>query len=215
MPGANGPEPDDLRSWQRFVSDNFEFRLGVAIGAVVAQAWSAGADDPTSIPSLEAWRETTGLPWFGFWARELLRWGTLDPFVAFALAQGLAGTRDRATARRPEFETWMESEYEDIEDEDWIDPQFFLRWERSLKSADKAPATAKSRRAKLTGTDGGRGVYSVHPICRDGAVHWIDASGFELATTAEETVSQRGSRDDYQLDAIDGHWKVRRVFRSA
>lgn len=215
LPDADVPAPNDLRDWQRFVVDNFEFRLGIAVGAVVAQAWSAGANDPTSIPSLEAWRETTGLPWFGFWARELLRWGTLDPFVAFALAQGLADTRDRAAARRPEFETWMESEYKVIEEEDLIDPQRLLRWERSLKSANKVPTTTKSRRAKLTGTDGGRRTYSVHPIRRDGAVHWIDASGFELATTAEETVSLRGSRDDYQLEAIDGHWEVRRVFRSA
>lgn len=215
FPGADGPDPDDLRAWQRFVADNFEFRLGVAVGAVVAQAWSAGADDPTSIPSLEAWRETTGLPWFGFWARELLRWGTLDPFVAFTLSQGLAGTRDRAAARRPEFEAWMESEFEDIEDEDWIDPQLFLKWERSMKSSSKAPANAKSRRATLTGTDGVRGTYSVHPIRRNGAVHWIDASGFELATTADEAVSPKGAQDDFQLDANDGHWKVRRVFRSA
>lgn len=86
------PEPQDLRVWQRFVSDNLDFRLGVGLGAVVAKSWSDGVEGALVIPSLDAWRETTGLPWFGFWARELLRWGTLEPFVAFSLAEGLVGT---------------------------------------------------------------------------------------------------------------------------
>lgn len=73
-PDAAAPEADDLRTWQRFVADNLEFRLGVAIGAVVAQAWSAGAADAFAVPSLADWKATTGLPWFGFWARELRRW---------------------------------------------------------------------------------------------------------------------------------------------
>ena len=51
------------------------------------------------MPTLETWRATTGLPWIGFWFRELLRWGTLDPLVAFALAQGLARTRDERVSR--------------------------------------------------------------------------------------------------------------------
>ena len=59
------------------------------------------------MPTLETWRATTGLPWIGFWFRELLRWGTLDPLVAFALAQGLARTRDEAALLRPEFEAWL------------------------------------------------------------------------------------------------------------
>ncbi|MGO8684252.1 MAG: DEAD/DEAH box helicase, partial [Thermoleophilia bacterium] len=87
-PDVAGPSAQDLRSWQRFVADNLEFRLGVAIGAVVAEAWAEGAGDGLTMPSLSAWKDTTGLTWIGFWARELLRWGTHDPFVAFCLAQG-------------------------------------------------------------------------------------------------------------------------------
>src|SRR3546814_8671710 len=93
-PESLDPDADALRGWQRFVADNLEFRLGVAIGAVVAQAWSDGAADAFAVPTLAEWKETTGMPWFGFWARELLRWGTHDPFVAFALSQGLAQTRE-------------------------------------------------------------------------------------------------------------------------
>ncbi len=155
-PDADSPEPNDLRAWQRFVADNIEFRLGVAVGAVVARAWSDGAADPFEIPSLARWRETTGLPWFGFWARELLRWGTLDPFVAFALAQGMARTRDEATARRPEFEAWLREEYEDLDADDMIDPQLFLEWQRSLPRHAGDRAALDPIQAELTGTASSR-----------------------------------------------------------
>ena len=131
-PGAERPEPRQLRSWQRFVSENIDFRLGVAVGALVANAWAEGADNTHAIPSLDTWRNTTKLPWFGFWIRELLRWGTLDPFVAFSLAHSLARSRSEATGRRHEFDKWLQDNYDDIETEDYIDPQMFLAWHNSL-----------------------------------------------------------------------------------
>lgn len=215
MPNTPSPNPVQLRAWQRFVSDNIEFRLGVAIGAVVAQAWSAGADDPLAVPSLEEWRQTTGLPWFGFWARELLRWGTLDPFVAFALSQGLAGTRSEAADRRPEFETWLETEYVEIEADDWIDPRYFLEWQRSLSVQTDAPSEVRRIEAELTGSDGRRGRYSVLPVERDGVVHWIDPSGFELAASAITDMASRPHRDDYELHNYGGRWGVRRAFHAS
>lgn len=200
-PDARMPEPDDLRAWQRFVADNLEFRLGVAIGAVVAQAWSAGAADPFAVPSLADWKATTGLPWFGFWARELLRWGTHDPFVAFALSQNLAQTRETAAARRQEFEEWLNEEYVDIEPEDLIDPQLFLSWQASLSRTEAAGAVQPADVAELTGTDGRRRTYEVIPILHDGYVRWLDAAGFELARTRvpnNRRVS-RSVRNDFQL----------------
>lgn len=214
-PNVPSPLPDELRAWQRFVSDNIEFRMGVAIGAVVAETWSAGANNPLAVPSLDEWRQTTGLPWIGFWARELLRWGTLDPFVAFMLAQGLAGTRVEAADRRPEFEAWMEAEYEDIEAEDWIDPRYFLRWQRNLEVRLEAPTRARRIDAELTGTDGRREQYSVLPVRRDGMTHWIDLSGFELAVSEDEQgMEQRAFRDDFLLKIREQRWQVQRSFRA-
>src|SRR3546814_2470506 len=112
-PESLDPDAVVVRGLQLCVADNLEFRLGVAIGAVVAQAWSDGAADAFAVPTLAEWKETTGMPWFGFWARELLRWGTHDPFVAFALSQGLAQTREAAAGRRKEFETWLDDEPEE------------------------------------------------------------------------------------------------------
>jgi hypothetical protein len=136
------------------------------------------------------------------------------PFVAFLLSQGLARTRDEAAMRRPEFESWMEDKYEDIQAEDLIDPQYFLKWERSLRVASKASTARRHPLAQLTGTDGSRGSYSVLPIPRSDKIHWIDASTFELATTATIDVDQSPCRDDFELQVTEWRWQVRRVFHS-
>jgi hypothetical protein len=216
VPGAHQPAAGDLRARQRFVSDNLEFRLGVAVGAVVAQRWSAGAGDPLTIPSLADWKSTTGLPWFGFWARELLRWGTLDPFVAFALAQGRAKTREEAEGLRRHFESWLEDELGAPESEDLIDPQHFLAWERSLPRRVRDQAEVSPDEARLTGTTGARPRYNVLPIPSDDEVIWIDAAGYELARSPDELglYSVRESANDYILDAA-GAPVVRRVFQKA
>lgn len=211
-PKRSSPKPEALRAWQRFVSENFEFRLGVVVGAVVAQAWSTGTSNQVDVPTLDKWKQTTGLPWFGFWAKELLRWGTLDPFVAFSLAQGLSGTRSDAAIQKKEFESWMDATYSEIEAEDWIDPQYYLEWQKSRLIPHEKPKKGKRRLAKLTGANGSKERYSVHPVIRSEAIHWIDASGFELATTAIESIDQKSFRDDFELKIHDGNWEVRATF---
>lgn len=212
-PGGEVPEAGTLRAHQRFVADNLEFRLGVAIGAVVAQKWTAGAGDPLAVPSLAEWRVTTGLPWFGFWARELLRWGTLDPFVAFALAQELAKTREDAEALRPAFEEWLGQEIDAPTSEDLIDPQQFLAWERSLPVRKRERVEAVPEEAELTGTTGTMKRYNVLPIASEDEVIWLDASGYELARSPDEfgLYDRSNLASDYVLDA-EGRATVRRVF---
>lgn len=212
-PNVAGPSPEDLRTWQRFVADNLEFRLGVAIGAVVADAWANGAKNVLTVPSLPTWKETTGLPWIGFWSRELLRWGTHDPLVAFCLAQGLAHTREAASARRREFDAWLDDEQDDPKSEDRIDPQLFLLWQTSLPRAEGAAGAAFEMRAALTGTTGARGSYAVIPVTRDDGTAWLDPAGFELAVTSPLAhVGTRDSRNDFELVTAGGEPTVRRLF---
>ena len=212
-PDAAVPDAADLRSRQRFVSDNLEFRLGVALGAVVAQKWTTGAGGPLAVPSLSEWKATTGLPWFGFWARELLRWGTLDPFVAFALAQGRAKTREEADGLRASFEEWLEGEVDDPDAEDLIDPQRFLAWEKGLPSRERERADPVPELAELTGTKGGRKLYHVLPVAGDQEVLWVDAAGYELARSVDEFELYDVSdiAHDYVLET-EGRATVRRVF---
>jgi hypothetical protein len=179
-PGAPPPAPDELRDWQRFVADNLEFRLGVAVGAAVAQAWGQNAAAGEA-PTLETWRETTRLPWFGFWIRELLKWGTLDPFVAFCLAQGLAMTRTEATSLRPSFDAWLASAGLQATAENLIDPRNFLAWQRILPRGREFAEGPRTSVAILTNSDGRRNTYDVLPVRRNDFVDWIDAGGYAVA----------------------------------
>lgn len=130
------------------------------------QAWGQNAG-ALETPTLDTWRATSGLPWVGFWFRELLRWGTLDPFVAFALAQGLARTREEADARRPAFEQWLAEEGLGRDAEMLIDPQRFIGWQKSLARPRDAADAVRISIAQLTGVDGRRASYDVRPIVRD------------------------------------------------
>jgi hypothetical protein len=178
------PDANELRAWQRFVADNLEFRLGVAVGAVSAQAWSQGAQSPLVVPSLASWKTMTGLPWFGFWAKELLRWGTLEPFVAFAMARGLAGTRELAMRMKDEFLAWLLKEVAHPDSEDYIDPQRYLSWQQTLSSSKVSARRRSALSVDLSGTDGRGGRYDVVPLVDlDGETVWIDASGFRLASS--------------------------------
>ena len=202
------------RVWQRFVSDNLDFRLGVGLGAVVARAWSDGVDGALIVPSLDAWRDTTGLPWFGFWARELLRWGTLEPFVAFALAEGLVGTRNEGMQLKQEFYTWLEEQNPDLDAEDRIDPQLFLEWRRSRAADPTDRIRRRSMNVQLDDTFGERGRYSVIPVVYDNVIHWFDAAGFSLAQSDAENSPFQGlvHRDDFQLRTDRDQPTVRRTF---
>jgi len=201
--GAVPPQPDQLRAWQRFVTENLEFRLGVAVGAAVAQVWGQNAA-ALATPTLDTWRATTGLPWIGFWFRELLRWGTLDPLVAFALAQGLAKTREEAVALRPEYGAWLSARGQAVDPEALVDPQNFLAWQRS-RAGDAAPVDAVlTSVAQLTGVDGHHGRYDVHPLVRDEGIDWIDAAGFAVARSpySQGLLTNRSARHDYELRTV-------------
>jgi hypothetical protein len=215
MPDEEGPEPQDLRAWQTFVSDNLDFRLGVAIGAVVARAWSEGTDNPLDTPTLETWKDVTGLPWFAFWAKELLRWGTLDPFVAFALSLGLARSRPEAVELRADYGDWLVEELDgDPGGEDQIDPRNLLKWSRARKAPEAAAARRTPMAVELSGTDGRAGRYSVIPVKSKSRIRWLDASGYRLAISPIPEDFPRGSRqsNDYDLVVKDGQASVVRVF---
>jgi hypothetical protein len=206
QPGALPPAPERLRAWQRFVADNLEFRLGVAVGAAVAQLWGENAGE-LEVPALETWRETTGLPWIGFWFRELLRWGTLDPFVAFALAQGLAKTREDAAGLRAQFDAWMARAGIPMTAELMIDPQQFLAWQRDRERVERPAADpVRSIVAVLTGVDGRRPTYDVRPVIAADGIEWIDPAGYAVARSpnSEEMVTRRPAGHDYRLDRAFG-----------
>jgi hypothetical protein len=101
----------------------------------------------------------------------------------------------------------------DIEPEDTIDPQLFLEWQSSLPPAVSASVASGRTPATLTGTNGARGTYSVTPIIKQGAVHWLDAAGYVLATSVAEGFTRTGmSRNDYELRVSNGIAFVQRTY---
>lgn len=196
---APPPAARELRRWQHFVASNLEYRLGVAVGAAVAEAWNANAG-PLEVPSLQEWKATTGLPWVAFWFRELVRWGTMDPFVAFAMAQGLAGTREEATGLRAEFETWLGGRGLPVADEDLIDPQRFIEWSGARPVAQRTIPASPIVAAKLTDVGGTLERYPVRPVDRDDGVTWIDPAGYRIALS--DTLPpgvERPERHDFEV----------------
>lgn len=215
-PNAQIPPVNKLRDWQIFVADNLEFRLGIAIGAVVARRWSERAGDPLDAPTLQTWKAVTALPWFAFWAKELLRWGTLDPLVAFALSQGMARSREEAEALRPEFLEWLRQQPElgAISGEDLIDPNNFLAWSRDRQPARPVERPVRRVDAALTETDGRSARYAVLPVPDNGRIKWLDAAGYELAVSeaADDFLDGFPYRHDYELTTTGQRPSVRRTF---
>lgn len=196
---APPPSAKDLRRWQNFVANNLEFRLGVAVGAAVAEAWNGNAG-PLEVPSLEAWKATTGLPWIAFCFRELVRWGTMDPFVAFAMGQGLAGTREVAASLRAEFEAWLGGRDLPVADEDLIDPQRFIEWTSARPRATAPTTTSPIVPATLTDVGGSLTRYSVRPIRQGDGVAWIDPAGYRVARSdALPPGADRPERHDFEV----------------
>jgi hypothetical protein len=214
MPAADTPDAGDLRAWQTFISDNLDFRLGVAIGAVVAQAWSEGTEDPLDTPTLDTWKSATGLPWFAFWAKELLRWGTLEPLVAFALSLGLAKSRTEAARMQPAFLEWLVEEFPGHDSEAQIDPRKLLAWSRTIGTPEAVSSRRTSIAVQLSGTDGRAKRYSVIPVKSETRIRWLDASGFRLAISPIPADFPDNDRQLYDYDLVirNGEATVVRAF---
>lgn len=212
--GSAAPPVNNLRDWQTFVSENFEFRLGVAVGASVAKIWTEKRADPFETPTLQTWKNVSELPWFAFWAKELLRWGTLDPFVAFVLSQGIAKSRPEAADLRPAFMDWLtQNPSEQAQGEAIIDPQNYLKWSKTLQSDAPAAPTAREAEGRFFGARGRPEGYPVVLSRTDKFVSWMDAAGYELARSDDQNTFDRYSHEnDFDLTSVNDIATIRRVF---
>jgi hypothetical protein len=113
----------------------------------------------------------------------------------------MAQTRDEAAGRRGEFDGWLRANYDVIEPDDFIDPQRFIEWQQSLPQNERATANTFRFPAQLGGTTGELGVYRVIPVTAGDRIEWIDAAGYQLASSAVEGTQLGGFayRDDFTL----------------
>src|SRR3546814_3270328 len=93
---ARQPRPNEVTNWYAFVANNFIYRGTWGLGSVIGLLLDT-TDDAQPIRALEiAGWPLSGLPWIGFWLKELISWGSLDPVAAFLLARGDAVDRPQA-----------------------------------------------------------------------------------------------------------------------
>ncbi|PTQ59433.1 RAD3-like DEAD/DEAH box helicase [Sphingomonas aurantiaca] len=89
-----------------------------------------------------------------------------------------------------------------------------LQGDRGFGFRVRPAAALLDTQARLTGTDGGRGRYSVIPIARGHETEWLDPAGFQLAVTVDPRLGRVNRfRSDFELRVGGGQASVERVFR--
>lgn len=183
---ARQPRPNEVTNWYAFVANNFIYRGTWGLGSVIGLLLDT-TDDGQPIRALEIadW-PMSGLPWIGFWLKELISWGTLDPVAAFLLARGDAVDRLQA-----EFDAkaYYEGRPASEDANALLDPRTIRAWVEERKPARVArlgittiaievecvrPVEAY-RQQRLV----------VLPLIEADAIVWLDPAGYEVARSVK------------------------------
>ena len=128
----------------------------------------------------------SGLPWIGFWLKELISWGTLDPVAAFLLARGDAIDRPQAEL---DAKAYYEGRPAGEDANALLDPRTIRAWVEARQPARAArTGTAKIvievecvrpaeayRQQRLV----------VLPLVEVDAIIWLDPAGYEVARSVK------------------------------
>ncbi len=179
------PNAKDLRYWLGFCNTNFDFKVGLAVGAVISDIWAERADTG-DVPSLRNWEEIMELPWIAFWIRELMRWGTLDPFIAYVLSRGIANSRNEASLLKENYKDWYEEQYDTEDANDFINPIKFREWEKNeFPQPALRPRKYKSWKVEVTLEGEVPQKIRVFPAEIDEGIIWFDMAGYFVAKSQE------------------------------
>nr|MDQ3625118.1 hypothetical protein [Verrucomicrobiota bacterium] len=193
MPGARQPRANEVQSWLRMATSDFEYRLGTAIGAVLSSIWNRVRGDTFAVPNLEEWRAATDLPWAAIWIRELLAWGTLEPLVAFLMATNRVPTRDDAQRRIPEYLAWLEARDGALLEADIYHPQRLREWaeEGRARRVREAEVPLGIAAVAVGEFPPGSPSYPVVALATGDVVTWLDPAGYALARSRQSKSSAR------------------------
>lgn len=176
------PKPKELGPWFAFVSDNFIYRGNWGLGSLIGVLMDRGdADGPVDALTLDDWPRS-GLPWIGFWLKELVNWGTLDPVAAFLLARGNARNRTKAEADAQVYYAQLDA---DTAPNDKLDPRRIRDW----VEARQPPAPMRRASSEIVldvRLERPAGSYlarqlSVLPLVTADRISWIDPAGYTVA----------------------------------
>ncbi len=179
------PKPKELGPWFAFVADSFIYRGNWGLGSLVGVLMDRGdVDGPVDALTMDDWPRS-GLPWIGFWLKELVSWGTLDPVAAFLLARGNAKDREQAEADAYDYYAQLD---EDTGSNDKLDPRRIRDWLEARR--EPAPRSALTVKIELDvllerpARDYRANTLSVLPLENDGSLSWIDPAGYVVARCA-------------------------------
>jgi len=209
VPGARPPEAEEVQTWLRMATVDFEYRLGTAIGMAMAAIWTRVSGQQVAVPDLDEWQARSGLAWSALWLREMLAWGTLEPLVAFLVATRREPTRAAAAARVPAYAEWFRARYPTPIDDEIYHPLRMRRW--ASAAYPNAPAPAAGPTALPAAIEGrfpaDTEEYPVVSLSRETGLDWLDPAGYVLART------DRARAGDVSGDHLRGvlRWQSNRV----
>jgi hypothetical protein len=128
----------------------------------------------------ETWR-LKGLPWLGFWIKDLMTWGTLEPVATALLSNGYVGVRAEAEEMAAEYFAFACSRRYD----DPYDPVHVFNWIRSRFVEKDVPETDFPLfvDAKISSKSTIGRAWRVSPIMNGGEIEWRNTAGYKLATS--------------------------------
>lgn len=183
---ARQPRANEVTNWYAFVANNFIYRGTWGLGSVIGLLLDA-TDDGQPIRALEIadW-PLSGLPWIGFWLKELISWGTLDPVAAFLLARGDAVDRPQAEL---DAKAYYGGRPAGEDANSLLDPRTIRAWVESRHPARPArigTATIAIEVACVRPAEEYRQQrLVVLPLVEADAIVWLDPAGYQMARSVK------------------------------
>lgn len=179
---ARQPRPNEVTNWYGFVANNFIYRGTWGLGSVIGLLLDT-TDDGQPIRALEIadW-PLSGLPWIGFWLKELISWGTLDPVAAFLLARGDAVDRPQAEL---DAKAYYDGRPAGEDANALLDPRTIRAWveeRQPVRAARTGTATiAIEVKCVRPAEEYRQQRLVVLPLVEVDAIVWLDPAGYEVA----------------------------------
>ncbi|MBB4633277.1 DEAD/DEAH box helicase [Sphingosinicella soli] len=183
---ARQPRPNEITNWYAFVANNFIYRGTWGLGSVIGLLLDT-TDDGQPIRALEIadW-PMSGLPWIGFWLKELISWGTLDPVAAFLLARGDAVDRPQAEL---DAKAYYEGRPAGEDANALLDPRTIRAWveaRQPVRAGRTGTATIAIEVECVRPIEAYRQQrLVVLPLVEVDAIVWLDPAGYEVARSVK------------------------------
>ncbi len=131
-------------------------------------------------------KEKTGLPWIVFWLKDIITWGTLDPVVAYIMAN------DSSVITRVDAQKISQNYYNNygyINNDEIFNPDTIKKWYYEYKMQYNKCISGNSKikqfQAELSRdyTLYTQSKYRVIPIIKNNKIYWMDIAGYIMAVS--------------------------------